>query len=117
MSTLTATNTIYAVWIFPNGNIQLASLLTDTAAYTFFRIDMVAIQCKTVKETVNSTQWAQISAKRSVDHYGGNQDQHEDRDLPSVEPTDYSFFFIAYIIQKNIDSAKTFSKIQILFSI
>ena len=52
MAAFTAADTVDTVWVFPNGDIQLANLLAGTTFHTFLRIDVIAVNGKEVKKTV-----------------------------------------------------------------
>lgn len=88
VATFTTADAIDAIWIFPNGDIQLAVFLTNTAFHTFFCIDIKAVNGETVKETVYSTQRTQVSAKWPVYHYRCNEDYNKNCYLPHILPAD-----------------------------
>ncbi len=90
VAAFSATDAIDAVWIFPNGDIQLADFLTSTAFHTFFCIDVKAVNGETVKETVYGTQRTQVSAKWPVDHNGRKKDHEKNCGLPHIVPANGS---------------------------
>ena len=51
-------DTIYTVWVFPNRNIKLAGFLACTAIYALTSVDLVAVNGKAVKQSINCTQRA-----------------------------------------------------------
>ena len=53
VAAFSATDAIDAVWVLPNGDIQLADFLAGSARYTFFCIDVIAVNGKAVKKTIN----------------------------------------------------------------
>ena len=48
----TAADTVDTVWVFPNGDIQLADFSAGSALYILFCIDVIAVNGKAVKKTI-----------------------------------------------------------------
>ena len=61
-----AADAIHAVGVLPNGNVQLAGLLTGTALDTFCCVNMEAVQSEPVKQTVNGAQRTQVPAEGAI---------------------------------------------------
>ena len=83
---IAAADAFRAVRCLPDGNIQLAGVLTSTALGTFFRVDAETIQCDRVKEAVDRAERTQIAAERTVHHDAQHQQHDQDGYFPSKQP-------------------------------
>ena len=75
---IAAADAFRAVRCLPDGNIQLAGVLTSATLGTFFRVDAETIQCDRVKEAVDRAERTQIAAERTVHHDAQHQQHDQD---------------------------------------
>ncbi len=82
---VSAADAVHAVGIFPDGNVELAGLLAESALGAFFAVDFESIERDFVENSVNRTERADVATKRTVDYNRRKKRQNQNREFPAEQ--------------------------------
>lgn len=82
---VSAADAVHTVGIFPNRNIELADFLTGSAFRAFFRVDFKSIERDFVENSINRSERANVTAKRTVYYNRRKNRERKDGEFPAEE--------------------------------
>ncbi len=83
--TVSAADAVHAVGILPHRNVELADFLTGTAFRAFLGVDFKSIERNFVENSINRSEWANITAEGAVYYNRRKNREQKDSKLPAED--------------------------------